>query len=328
MSEPKCLVMLASYNGEKYIRKQIESILDQTYSNFDLLIRDDGSSDITVQIVEEYQNKDSRVKLIKNTSDLHGAYHNFHELILAAKSMQPYDYYLFSDQDDVWIKTKIEKLVAYMEGLGNQKPAMVYTDLAVIDGEDNLIAKSMSSNLGLDLSGKFMSEFFIHAYVWGCASILNKKLFELVPALNKSVKQRSIISHDNYYAKCAVAFGKLYFYNEPLIKHRRHGDNVSESHQLSMSPMEILKRGTVGLKNLAWKHSRVYAQTLFTVKYLRAHGLDVPILSEVERVINKGGIVGIRFFIKHEIKRQQKSKTIGLYLVMFTKMYKKYLKNT
>jgi len=325
MSEPKCLVMLAAYNGEKYIGKQIESILDQTYRNFDLMIRDDGSSDSTVQIIEEYQKKDSRVILIKNSSDLHGAYHNFHELILKAKSMQPYDYYLFSDQDDVWVRTKIEKLVAFMRKCGDKRPVMTYTDLAVIDGDGNLIQKSIDSDLGLDLSGQIISELFIHAYVWGCASIVNRKLFELVPALDSSVKLRNMISHDNYFAKCAVAFGKLYFYKEPLIMHRRHGDNVSESHRLKLSPVEIIKQGTIGFNQLAENYAKVYSQTLFEISYLRQHKLNARVLDDAEAVIRNGGIKGVRFFWSHGVKRKQKSKTLAIYLVLLTKKYQKYL---
>lgn len=325
MSTPKCLILMASYNGEKYIRKQIDSILRQTYSNFDLLIRDDNSSDSTVSIIRDIMKTDSRVSLIENNTDLHSAYHNFHELIIKAKSMQPYDYYFFSDQDDIWVDTKLEKLVNFLSKKDSSVPAMVYTDLAVIDGNDVLTDKSINRQLGLDLNDEPYNEYFIHAYVWGCASAVNRKLFEMTPAMSAKVKMRKLMSHDNYFAKTAIAFGKLYYYDEPLIKHRRHGDNVSESHQLKMSPKEIIKRGTVGLKNLAWKHSRVYTQTLFTVKFLRAHGLTSPVLDEVERAIRKGGITGIRYFVKHNIKRQQKSRTIGLYLIMLTKLYKKYL---
>lgn len=325
MNSPKCLIMLASWNGEKYIEKQIKSILNQTYSNFDLLIRDDGSTDETMKIINALRKIDSRIILIENKSDLHGAYHNFHELIVKAKSMKPYDYYLFSDQDDVWVDTKIEKLVDFMRKKCQDKPAMVYSDLSVIDGDDNLLNTSISSSLGLDLGDYVLNEFFIHAYVWGCASILNRKLFQMVPPLDHTVKVRNRISHDNYYAKSAIAFGSLLFYDEPLVLHRRHRDNVSESHRLKMSPSEIIRQGTVGLDNLAQKHAKVYSQTLFTIQYLRQHHLNAEILDVIEAVITKGGLKGIRFFMDHKIKRKQKSRTIGLYLIMLIKKYKKYL---
>ena len=89
------LIMLASYNGEKYIREQIESICRQTYSDWHLLIQDDGSSDGTIDIVTEYCNKDERVELIVNTEKVHGAYINFHVLVNKARAMQPYKYYMF-----------------------------------------------------------------------------------------------------------------------------------------------------------------------------------------------------------------------------------------
>ena len=325
MSNPKCLIMMATYNGQKYVEKQIKSILKQTYSNFDLLIRDDGSTDETVKIINAFCKIDSRIILIENKSNLHGAYHNFHELIIKAKSMKPYDYYLFSDQDDVWVDTKIEKLVNFMCRKCQNKPAMVYSDLSVIDGDDNLLNTSINSSLGLDVADHFLNEFFIHAYVWGCASILNRELFQIVPPLDYTVKMRNYVSHDNYYAKSAIVFGSLLFYGEPLVLHRRHGNNVSESHRLNMSPLEIIKQGTVGLDNLAQKHAKVYSQTLFTIQYLKQHHLNAEILNMVETVIKKGGLKGIQFFINHKIKRKQNSKTIGLYLIMLTKKYKKYL---
>jgi rhamnosyltransferase len=107
--------------------------------------------------------------------------------------------------------------------------------------------------------------------------------------------------------------------------HRRHGDNVSESHRLKLSPVEIIKQGTIGFNQLAENYAKVYSQTLFEMSYLRQHKLNARVLDEAEAVIRNGGIKGVRFFWSHGVKRKQKSKTLAIYLVLLTKKYQKYL---
>jgi rhamnosyltransferase len=97
-------ILLATYNGEKYVREQIESILHQTYTNFNLLISDDVSKDSTVSILKEYEQKDSRVKVFVQEKNL-GYIRNFEFLLKQVTS----NYYMLSDQDDFWLPEKVEK---------------------------------------------------------------------------------------------------------------------------------------------------------------------------------------------------------------------------
>ena len=92
-------ILMATYNGEKYLREQIDSILNQTFKDFNLIICDDCSKDSTWQILEEYQKKDSRIKIIKNEKNL-GYNKNFEKLLSFVKS----DYFMLSDQDDFWLE--------------------------------------------------------------------------------------------------------------------------------------------------------------------------------------------------------------------------------
>jgi len=96
-------VLMATYNGEKYIKEQIESILNQTYKNIHLIISDDGSKDNTVQILKEYENKDKRVTVYVQKQNL-GYIKNFEFLLTKIEN----DIYMLSDQDDVWKVDKIE----------------------------------------------------------------------------------------------------------------------------------------------------------------------------------------------------------------------------
>ena len=116
------LILMTTYNGEKYLSKQIDSIINQTYQKWKLLVRDDGSSDRTKQILSEYEKKDSRITVYQNTTDKHGAYLNFWTLIHEARQNYPnYDYYFFSDQDDVWELDKIEIMINHAEKLPKNK---------------------------------------------------------------------------------------------------------------------------------------------------------------------------------------------------------------
>lgn len=101
MQTNKLLIMMATYNGDAFLREQLDSILRQTVTDWSLIIRDDHSSDQTVDIIQEYMAKDERIQLIQNESDFHGAYYNFFGLINAVRQQGAHsDYYVFADQDD------------------------------------------------------------------------------------------------------------------------------------------------------------------------------------------------------------------------------------
>ena len=111
LMEKKVLIMLATYNGERFIEQQIESILKQTYTNFHLAIQDDGSTDATLDIIKKYSQKDKRIEILKNESKYHGPFYNFHCLANKFKQREKYDFYMFCDQDDLWDQNKIEKYI-------------------------------------------------------------------------------------------------------------------------------------------------------------------------------------------------------------------------
>ena len=108
MTEKKVVILMATYNGQKYLKCQLDSIIQQTYRNWQLIIRDDCSKDNTVKIIQEYEKKDDRIKVIDNEGKNLGAIGNFFELIKKAPDAS---YYAFSDQDDYWHEDKIEKAV-------------------------------------------------------------------------------------------------------------------------------------------------------------------------------------------------------------------------
>ena len=129
--EEKIDILLATYNGEKYVAEQIESILNQTYKNFNLIISDDNSSDNTPKILEDYAKKDSRIILNLQEKNL-GVVKNIEFLLKQVQN----EYYMLSDQDDVWLEQKVEKS---LETLKNENADLVFGDLEIVDENGKVI---------------------------------------------------------------------------------------------------------------------------------------------------------------------------------------------
>lgn len=121
MENSKVAVLLSTYNGEKYLKEQLDSLINQTYSNIDIYIRDDGSTDNTVKIIKEYQKNNSNIYLDEGKNS--GFIKSFFELL---KNNSNADIYSYCDQDDIWEKDKIERAVKHIEKEDNTKPILYF----------------------------------------------------------------------------------------------------------------------------------------------------------------------------------------------------------
>ena len=129
-------ILMATYNGEKYLREQIESILNQTYSNIRLIISDDCSKDKTREIIKEYEQKDNRITAYFQENNL-GYAKNFEFLLTKVEN----DFYMLSDQDDYWLPEKVEKT---FNRLKETNADLVFTDLEVVDENLKTIYQSFN----------------------------------------------------------------------------------------------------------------------------------------------------------------------------------------
>ena len=137
----KVAILLSTYNGEKYLREQIDSILNQTYTNFELIVRDDGSKDKTVEIIKEYIEKsDKEITLIEGKNL--GFIKSFFDLLKRGDA----DYYAYADQDDIWLPNKIELAVKSLDALDQSKPNMAFSNVDYYDTEMNFIGNGDSKN--------------------------------------------------------------------------------------------------------------------------------------------------------------------------------------
>lgn len=210
-------ILLATYNGEKYLKPQLDSILAQTYSNFRLIISDDLSSDNTRKILEEYSKKDNRIFLYFQEKNL-GVIKNFEFLLKKVEA----EYYMFSDQDDIWKESKIEKSIKKIE---ETKSDLVYSDLEVVDEDLRVIYKSYWKLKGIYKKIKKYNNFeslYLNNFVTGCTILSKKKLIDTFLPLPNTSKY---VLHDYWIPLIISQKGKISYIEEPLIKYRQHKNN-------------------------------------------------------------------------------------------------------
>ena len=200
---------MSTYNGEKYIRMQLDSIRNQTYENIRVLIRDDGSTDQTVSILEEYAKKDGRITYYRGKNI--GVIQSFLELL--KNSSDEAAFYAFSDQDDVWLPEKIERAVEKIKD--TKEPALYCSETYLTDGELNVLHKDAK------MARPSFGNALVQNICTGCTAVINRRLRNLV----KETNPQKIVMHDWWLYLSATAFGKVYYDEEAYIKYRQHGDN-------------------------------------------------------------------------------------------------------
>ena len=138
---PKVQILLATYNGESFLRGQLDSIVNQEYKSWELLIHDDGSIDNTIQILNEYENKyPKKVKLLNDQKVFSSASKNFFHLI--ENRSKEANLYCFCDQDDIWHKSKLKIIIERYLSQEGEEPLLIHPDLCLIDKEGELLEKS------------------------------------------------------------------------------------------------------------------------------------------------------------------------------------------
>ena len=223
-SDREIAILLAAYNGEKYLEVQLQSLAAQTFSDFVCYIHDDGSSDGTLQIIKRYESLYPDMFRLLEYDGAHGAIGNFLSLAGFIKQNTTEPYIFFCDQDDYWYPEKLEKeLNALRRGGGSSKPLLVYCDQEIVDSELNTIAASgmaySKRKAGVDDSFK---ELVFENCAAGCTIGINRPCLDL--AMNYA-DERHVIMHDWWFMLIARCFGDILYVDEPLMKYRQHGSN-------------------------------------------------------------------------------------------------------
>ncbi len=222
-------ILLSTYNGEKYIKEQLDSILNQTNNQWKLIIRDDGSSDNTLNIIDDYvKNYPDKFFLFKDNKGNLGSTLSFSQLIENSTS----DYIMLCDQDDVWLDNKIEITLKEMFNLEvsfGKIPLMVFTDLKVVDQNLVLLSDSMIKSQKLDIS-VINNPVKLAALnvVAGCTVMINRTAVRCVlPLTSKN------IIHDQWMAVNISKYGKISYLPYSTILYRQHSNNVVGSNKIA-----------------------------------------------------------------------------------------------
>jgi glycosyltransferase involved in cell wall biosynthesis len=225
-------ILMSTFNGECFVEQQLQSILDQTSSDWRLTVRDDGSSDETVRIVQRYvESNPDRIRMLEVGTENLGACMSFARLMDHAES----EYVMFSDQDDVWFPDKIartfQKFKEMEERHGKNIPLMVFTDATVVDEGLNVMAPSMWAykNSAPDIARR-LNRLLLMNPANGCTMMVNRAL------LNRALPvPREAIMHDVWLVLVAAVFGNVGYVPNPTLFYRQHGKNESVTKQWGLA---------------------------------------------------------------------------------------------
>lgn len=219
----KVNILMSTYNGEKYLEEQIQSIQAQTYKDWQLLIRDDASTDGTTDIIKKYAAEDLRIHWINEGEAVNlGVVESFYKLVYHELA----DLYFFSDQDDVWLEDKLETQITAFNHEPADQPTMVYMDLTVVDQDLNVINQSMVRTQSGHANTQLVQEMTENTVTGGVSGI-NHALAQLWTETD------GIIMHDWYLALLATALGKLIYIDQAGELYRQHSNNVLGARTLS-----------------------------------------------------------------------------------------------
>lgn len=304
--EKSVAICLATYNGEEYIGQQLDSLLNQSYSKWVAYIRDDNSTDGTMQILEKYVHKyPDKFKLITDVQGGGNSQKNFALIHKWVTLNANPDYYMFCDQDDYWLKNKIEESVALIAPYNNM-PVLGHTDLKIADSELNIICESFIKYRALNPKVKDLNHLLIQNNITGCTMIWNRALNKYIDLTNNRVAM-----HDWWIALIASSFGKIIFLPKPTILYRQHGDNVVGATEVN-TPTFIIKR-LIGFNhvrktlNLAYMQARSFSEVYDKI-------LNPELLSIIKKFMKMGNmnkISRISTAIRGKYLKQGKIQIIG-----------------
>jgi len=213
----KVLILISTYNGEKFLPKLLDSLTEQTYKNLMIIARDDGSTDRTRDILNSYD-----IKILPSSENI-GAKKSFSKLIEYALQNTDSNYFMFSDQDDVWKTDKVENTLEKMQEMEKKylnKPILVHTDLEVVDKDLQIVHNSFFLYQKLNPKYASLNNLLVQNNITGCTIMINRRLAKIaLPIPSKA------IMHDWWLGLVAAYFGQIAFLDEQTILYRQHEQN-------------------------------------------------------------------------------------------------------
>lgn len=300
----KVVVLLATYNGQQYLREQLDSIFNQTFQDFRLVIHDDDSSDESPEIIQEYYEKyPDRVEIIYGQR-CGSAKANF----LYLMDMVEADYYFLCDQDDVWLPEKMEKMMGTMAETvdGNEaKPVAVFSDMFVVDANLSIMDSSFIRYIGRSPKNIAYTQILIDNPAAGTAMCINKSLRDIAIS-KKSINWEYVPMHDAWLLELAAIFGTVSYVDEPLVYYRQTGHNtMGASTESTLDKIgrniDDANKGFLGKKKAFINEARAFAREVLKLENIPEDKLKV--LSDFVNIGTKTKLSRIRFYRENNFTR-------------------------
>lgn len=279
---PLVSVIMGVYNGGLFVSEQIQTILDQTHTNIELLVFDDGSTDGSLVKAEYFAARDSRVRVFRNAINK-GLVANFLEGLTAARG----EFIAFSDQDDRWRSNKLEALIQILNK--SKDSQLVHSDMEVCDEDLKPIADSFWKIAGIrPKSGRLAERAVLRNLAPGCSMLFRREVKEAVCELVRREDFKELNSavildntpfmHDHLVFTAAAALGRIAYTSERLLQYRQHGANMIgafyQPNASKLSVADVLKRKLEILEKMEWAK----------------RGLDLKRLRRYHAALDKGSV--------------------------------------
>lgn len=313
-------IALATYNGRNYLQQQLDSLLSQSVKNARILIGDDGSTDGSLALIDQYAAKFAeRIKVLPKDRSGKGACGNFNRLLSATDA----PYVFLCDQDDVWDSDKVGVALEHMRDLesmhGTDTPILVHTDLRVVDQNLKTISDSFFEFQNLDAQAATFKQLLVQNMVTGCTVVVNRAL------LNKALPiPTDAIMHDWWLALVAAAFGQIGFVGRSTMSYRQHGSNTVGAKgwefSLIVSRLKQLMSRT-GAGDLL-RPGVVQAQA-FLQRY--GSGLSAEhmmVVGGVAEMLNQNGVPRVKSAANLGLRKHGCMRTLGYYWALLAARFK------
>lgn len=239
-------ILMATYNGADFVAEQIQSLIDQTYTEWQLIVHDDGSTDNTTDIVRQFGAKDKRIKLIDDGKRHLGVAKNFIHLLDYSTDR----YVMFCDQDDIWLPHKVATMLAAIERKDNSVPQAIFANAYLWNEQRGIISDKNT----LYYPRTVRDLLFLNSGVQGASSIFNAAMRQIMRA-----PLSYYAMHDHVLTLSAVTLGEIDYIDLPLMKYRQHSHNVTGN-----APGSMRKKIATLVKN---RHNTVvFAEHLYGLR--------------------------------------------------------------
>lgn len=266
-------VLLSTYNGGRFIHEQLDSLIKQSYQDFTIFIRDDGSQDDTLSICRLYANRyPQKIILVDNEPINFGARGSFNYLTQAVLS----NYYMYCDQDDYWLPNKIADTYEFYQQHPQERknhPLLIYTDAQVVDSNLEPIAASLIRLQGKPPNLTFKNAIF-NGVCLGCTTFFNRNLRNLAIPIPTTT-----VMHDSWLTKIALITGKVSYLDKATLLYRQHANNVfGIEHTIRLRKLPKTRNQLISSRG-----GQVYQETLTALQRFNDFGIAYELLSSLQQ---------------------------------------------